>query len=408
MVEDKMEDETYSLIFASLKHPIRRRILRMLADKPLTHSEILDVLNIDSGHLSKHLENLGDLTFKDKTGHYRLSSFGKAAVKLMCGVELTQSQCRKDPRNLFTKTYSIILVLMLLFASAYFVSYVAASSSGSVTTRWAFTPAESSIGVGETLKLNFTLAELESAAGKQSIGVNISSAPSTSLIPGERTFTEWYEYSMWLEMEPGKCYSTRDLVYNGANGSSQDFIDFSGVFWEQLETMNASDTSYVIVEFSPEPIIRFSPDLLNTINTTLQTSNIANFYLVYFPKLSVNVYAPDGSVMNDFLQRSPDPYFTVTSYSPSESYWISESSNATSFSSSEVSLNQLGLYRLNITNNGPYRWDENFSLYLKSQRMERPYFYLGIAGLVAALGYLIFVATGRIRRSKSKVYWTDD
>jgi len=42
MVEDNMEEETYSLIFTSLKHPIRRRILRMLADKPLTYSEILE------------------------------------------------------------------------------------------------------------------------------------------------------------------------------------------------------------------------------------------------------------------------------------------------------------------------------------------------------------------------------
>ncbi|TET26814.1 MAG: ArsR family transcriptional regulator, partial [Candidatus Bathyarchaeum sp.] len=87
MDEDNLEEETYSLIFTSLKHPIRRRILRMLADKPLTYSEILETLNIDSGHLSYHLENLGDLTVHANNGHYKLSSFGVAAVKLMGGVE---------------------------------------------------------------------------------------------------------------------------------------------------------------------------------------------------------------------------------------------------------------------------------------------------------------------------------
>ena len=59
----------------------------MLSDKPLTYSEILEILNIDSGHLSYHLENLGDLTVHSSNGQYRLSSFGVAAVKLMGGVE---------------------------------------------------------------------------------------------------------------------------------------------------------------------------------------------------------------------------------------------------------------------------------------------------------------------------------
>ena len=87
MVEDKIEEETYSLIFTSLKHPIRRRILRMLADTPMTFSEILELLTIDSGHLNYHLESLGDLILRSKDGNYLLSSFGAAAVRLMGGVE---------------------------------------------------------------------------------------------------------------------------------------------------------------------------------------------------------------------------------------------------------------------------------------------------------------------------------
>ena len=412
MVDDKMEDETYSLIFTAIRHPIHRRILRMLVNNPLTHSEILDTLSIDSERLTKHLESLGDLTLKDKNGRYHLSSFGRAAVMLMCGVEEhspISSQCLNRPHPLISKAYSIILVLVLVCASAYAISYVAAVPDASQTTRWAFTLADYSIGVGETLDLNFTLTELASNNGHQSIGVTVGSSQSKSLIPRENSFTGWYEDSIWVEMEPRKCYAPRDLIYIAPedNATTPTFTDYSGVFWQQLETMNFSETSYVVVDFSPDlgPIIRFSPDLASTINTTIQTSELANFYLVYFPRLSVNFYTPDGTTISDFIQRKSEPYFTVTSFSPSQLYWISESSNATSFSSSIIPISQLGVYNLQITNNGPFRWDENFSLYLKSQRMERPYFYLGIAILVALLGYIVFVTVGRIRRNRSmKVY----
>jgi len=59
----------------------------MLAAKPLTYSEVLSELKIDSGHLSYHLENLGDLILHLPDNRYALSSFGTAAVSLMSGVE---------------------------------------------------------------------------------------------------------------------------------------------------------------------------------------------------------------------------------------------------------------------------------------------------------------------------------
>ncbi len=92
MSEEKLEEETYSLIFSSLKNPIRRKILRMLAKKRLvfsgmTFSRMLESLSIDSGHLSYHLEKMGDLLTRSENGEYGLSSVGVAAVKLMTGVE---------------------------------------------------------------------------------------------------------------------------------------------------------------------------------------------------------------------------------------------------------------------------------------------------------------------------------
>ncbi len=81
------EEDTYSVIFSSLKHPIRRRILRMLAEGPRSFSELQDGFHIESGHLTYHLESLRHLVIKGEDGRYALSSFGEAAVSMMHGVE---------------------------------------------------------------------------------------------------------------------------------------------------------------------------------------------------------------------------------------------------------------------------------------------------------------------------------
>ena len=67
------EEETYSTMFSSLRHPARRKILRMLSEKSMTFSEILDHLEIPSSHLTYHLENLGELVVKKEDGKYKLS-----------------------------------------------------------------------------------------------------------------------------------------------------------------------------------------------------------------------------------------------------------------------------------------------------------------------------------------------
>jgi len=119
------DEETYSLIFKSLNHPIRRRILRMLQDNELAFSQILETLSMDSGHLSYHLEGLGELVTRSPEGKYRLSSFGLAAVKLMSGVEehhppgVSKSRNRVD---MAFKIFSLVLAVALLSMSVYAVN----------------------------------------------------------------------------------------------------------------------------------------------------------------------------------------------------------------------------------------------------------------------------------------------
>jgi predicted transcriptional regulator len=81
------EEEIYSTMFSSLKHPARRKILRMLAEKQMTFSQMLEALGVSSSHLTYHLENLGELVSKEENGKYRLSTFGEASVSTMKIVE---------------------------------------------------------------------------------------------------------------------------------------------------------------------------------------------------------------------------------------------------------------------------------------------------------------------------------
>jgi hypothetical protein len=106
-------DETYSTMFASLRHPARRKILRMLAEKPKTFSEILEELGISSSHLTYHLENLGELLSKIGEGKYKLSTFGEAAVLTMRGVEEVPATPPRQIVALPLKWKSLLAVLLI-------------------------------------------------------------------------------------------------------------------------------------------------------------------------------------------------------------------------------------------------------------------------------------------------------
>ncbi len=81
------EDEIYSTMFSSLKHPVRRKILRMLGNKPMTFMEMVEELGVSTPHLTYHLDSLGELVSKLDNGQYKLSAFGLATVGAMKGVE---------------------------------------------------------------------------------------------------------------------------------------------------------------------------------------------------------------------------------------------------------------------------------------------------------------------------------
>jgi DNA-binding transcriptional ArsR family regulator len=115
------EEEIYSIMFRSLKHPVRRRILHMLNDKSMTFMEIMEQLGVSSSHLTYHLESLGELIAKTETGQYLLSSFGKATVGAMKGVEeAPELETRRRPKKMALKwkaVFAALMVTVLLLSS---------------------------------------------------------------------------------------------------------------------------------------------------------------------------------------------------------------------------------------------------------------------------------------------------
>ncbi len=121
------EEEIYSIMFTSLKHPVRRKILRMLADKPLTFMEMVDNLGVSTSHLTYHLESLGELVSKMDDGKYRLSSFGQATVTAMKGVEEpseTQPARRHKMAFKWKAVFAALMVAVLILAVMASIQYV--------------------------------------------------------------------------------------------------------------------------------------------------------------------------------------------------------------------------------------------------------------------------------------------
>jgi len=106
----------------------------MLASKLMSYSEILEVLSIDNGHVSYHLESLSELVIHTSDGFYKLSSIGVASTKLMSGVEEQKaSAILPSKKQTILKIVTVASVVLLasalvpfsLFAYGYTVSIIA-------------------------------------------------------------------------------------------------------------------------------------------------------------------------------------------------------------------------------------------------------------------------------------------
>jgi DNA-binding transcriptional ArsR family regulator len=120
------EEETYSTVFTSLRHPIRRKILRTLSAGAQSFSDLQRVFDIESSHMTYHLDGLGNLLLKTADGKYMLSPLGRTAVSMMKQVE---EPPRKTPPHvsLSVKKWKLLVVALtlgiILLSAAFFFEY---------------------------------------------------------------------------------------------------------------------------------------------------------------------------------------------------------------------------------------------------------------------------------------------
>ena len=128
------EEEAYSIMFTSLRHPARRMILKMLSERSRTFSQMLDELGIPGSQLTYHLENLGEFVVKMETGKYKLSRLGEASVSMLKGAETVESVHIKRFSSLpfrWKSLFAVLIISILLLASMSFVQYASISQLSS-------------------------------------------------------------------------------------------------------------------------------------------------------------------------------------------------------------------------------------------------------------------------------------
>jgi DNA-binding transcriptional ArsR family regulator len=107
-----LEEDTYSIVFSALKHPSRRKIIRILAEGPNTYTELLTKLGVETGFLNYYLESLNGLIAKDKNDKYCISELGKSALGLVRQVE--ESVSKTEPRKFSVLGFSINIAYVTL------------------------------------------------------------------------------------------------------------------------------------------------------------------------------------------------------------------------------------------------------------------------------------------------------
>lgn len=307
----------------------------MLADKPLAFSEILEILTIDSGHLSYHLESLGDLIVHSKEGKYKLSSFGVAAMRLMGGVEENYPPPLSNHKHRILETmpkvFSVLLAVILIVTSIHLVTYTEPTSTATLNQDRIY-PTPFVIGAGETFEFNVTLVYWN----------YVSKYDDVTAIPF------------------GNEIVSR-TIYLGPFGPETYTFQVE----PPPDTLNSHAKGLMWLDFR--------------LNTTSRTTGAIVLMPFGFPNdLEVDVYCPNE---NESLGELEWTYGKIDH-----------------FTSPVVEVDELGTYRFVIKNNDSDEWTGVLRPYVEWQIIEKPYFYYGIAGFAAAFGYLTLVTIQFLRR----------
>jgi DNA-binding transcriptional ArsR family regulator len=138
----EFEEETYSTVFTALKHPVRRRLLRVLSQGSRTFTDLQSSFKVNSAVLTFHLDAMKDLICKTEDGKYSLSTMGEGAIALMERVEdppkvVSTNPSHKNGRRLsILQSATICIAVILLVSGTYLTSIPSVQTLYDVPTGW--------------------------------------------------------------------------------------------------------------------------------------------------------------------------------------------------------------------------------------------------------------------------------
>jgi DNA-binding transcriptional ArsR family regulator len=111
-----------STVYQALKHDLRREILSLLASGPMSYTDVLRALEVESGLLAYHLRSMDALVEKDGNGRYVLSDLGLEALSLTeRDAPLLRSRSRSTSGRLVRLIFVVLIALSVL-SNAYLVA----------------------------------------------------------------------------------------------------------------------------------------------------------------------------------------------------------------------------------------------------------------------------------------------
>jgi DNA-binding transcriptional ArsR family regulator/regulator of replication initiation timing len=281
------DEEPYSSIFASLKHPVRRKILRMLSKKPMSYSEMLEVLGVSNSFLTYHLENLGELVSKMEDGKYRLSSFGEDAMATMTRVEdIPTPTSQKSPRAMSNRvawrsvavTLGVVCILLIAGlggATAYYTMTI--NSKNDKINQLNGTIADQ-IDAIASLKANITNLMNQETQLQAELNGNETSLNQTQALLSETQ--TWLSGNITAYNNEVNLYNSYVADHHYTDEDYTTFLDIATLadsdVWVYNQTVSQPANSYASMYF-----VFFYAGYIS-VNVTLSTTNTTYVEAIYY------------------------------------------------------------------------------------------------------------------------------
>ena len=212
------EPNEYDVIFAALKHPLRRRILLLLDEKEeVSFTDIQKAMGVeDTGLMSYHLKELELLVSQSTRGKYKLSEIGKTSVALLKKVEKSRDisgVVRKELATLAGKVLWFLIICAVPWITAMTVDIYASAQliyDTEITLTWVYALSLLAMYGGVAL-FNVYDRHYFSKAPKQNIlhSILFALAVALTLIPSEYTTYQFMANTLEYAANPNHHSSTQ-------------------------------------------------------------------------------------------------------------------------------------------------------------------------------------------------------